>query len=70
MYLSRPPYALKSLIRLYVGLRTGHDLGYILTLKGVAQEKSTSIISLTGKILTEFVFLNQKSSFEVVLEGS
>ena len=29
MYLSRPPDALKSLIRLYVGLRTGYDLGYI-----------------------------------------
>ena len=28
-YLSRPPDALKSLIRLYVGLRTGYDLGYI-----------------------------------------
>ena len=29
MYLSRPPDALKSLIRLNVGLRTGYDLGYI-----------------------------------------
>ena len=29
MYLSRPPDALKSLIRLYVGLRTGYDLGCI-----------------------------------------
>ena len=29
MYLSIPPDALKSLIRLYVGLRTGYDLGYI-----------------------------------------
>ena len=28
-YLSRPPDALKSLIRLYVGLRTGYDLGCI-----------------------------------------
>ena len=29
MYLSRPPDPLKSLIRLYVGLRTGYDLGYM-----------------------------------------
>ena len=59
MYLSRPPDALKSLIRLYVGLRTGYDLGVhsILTLKGAAQAKTACIISLSGKILSEFVFL-------------
>ena len=37
MYLSRPPGALKSLIRLNVGLRTGYDLGYIAFLSETAQ---------------------------------
>ena len=64
MYLSRPPGALKSLIRLNVGLRTGYDLGYIAFLSETAQVLP---IALTAINLSLFDLKNQIQTKQMIL---